>query len=131
MDNLVTLTDKRHPNFLPFSSDVRINESTVEKVFDLSKNISLNHDAKHKFEEAFKLMEMANQIFVLGFGFEDSSFDKLKFHELKNGMPIISSCIGLSNIIRNRINKKLFNAINKIEFYEANSLVDLMRDKLE
>jgi hypothetical protein len=125
-----TLNERSDKYFQYGRGVLPIGNNSVNKTFEISKNLSLLHDSEHHFDEAFSVMQTSEQIFIMGFGYEDSSFDKLRLKELNQGKYIMSSCIGLSKIIKDRVQNKMFGAKNKLHFEEHNSLVDLLKNRL-
>lgn len=97
-------TSNVHTYYSMYGNGVRLEENDIYKVFKISENISVIHDETLFIDDTIKkIISEARSIIFLGFGYNMESVGKLKLSETNADCDIISSKIGLSHSIQQRV----------------------------
>lgn len=104
--------------------------ATCRDYFKISKDITLLHEASENFNDANELFQVASQIIIMGFGYEQTTFEKLRLNNLPTDKKIVSSDYGLRNYIGNKI--KTYFKNNEIDFrFSRYGLFQLIQEELQ
>ncbi len=84
------------------------------------KNIDIIHQGKtnlEKFDEAFKHLQNAKRICVIGFGFNEENIKRLRLHELRESQRLYGTVYGLNTTDISRIKISAPILRNAVEYY--------------
>ena len=103
--------------------DVLLNVSNSIKI--IHEDVGVSHSKE--FERAFRLMDGANRIFFLGFGFSDTNLKRLRINELRDGIYMAATAYGMTETEVQILKGK---TSDKITFDKYSKCLDFLRNQV-